>query len=338
MHTDKGLIRFDELFSRANVGEEFRVWTHDVTNPDAPADEVHLTSPEALMITGKNPVQRLRFSNGMELRCTPTHRIFTLDRGYVEAQDLGPDDRIRSLDLPAPAVAAEWGIPVVSDWNEYRAKGDRDLPLLLPEVWSDEFAHYLGWLVGDGSTSGTSTVTIYGSADDRVEVLPAHQSLLEEINDHRPIKLSEQANGTVQLRLTRRPLKKFLEALGVKSVTGEHKTVPWSIEQAPPEIVAAFLRGLFDADGCAVSNPVKGSYVGLGSISIDLLRGVQRLLSTFGIGCRIYSDQVGGIDVLHLRASGRIGRHLHQQGVVRSTDHRSQHASIRGRDRVLAVP
>ncbi len=294
VHTDKGLIRFDELFSRANSGEEFRVWTHDITNVDMPADEMHLSTPEAFMITGKNAVQRLRFSNGMELRCTPSHRIFTVNRGYVEASELEPDDRIRSLDLSAPATSAEWAIPVPSDWNEYRAKGDRELALHLPDVWSDEFAHYLGWLVGDGSTSGTSTVTIYGSADDRDEILPSHQRLLEDINDQRPIKLSEQDNGTVQLRLTRRPLKKYLEALGVKSVTGEHKVVPWSIEQAPPEIVSAFLRGLFDADGCAVLNPAKGSYVGLGSISIELLRGVQRLLSSAGISSRIYKVKQAG--------------------------------------------
>ena len=36
VHTDKGLIRFKELFDRANHGEEFQVWTHDLTNPDEP--------------------------------------------------------------------------------------------------------------------------------------------------------------------------------------------------------------------------------------------------------------------------------------------------------------
>ena len=305
VHTDKGLIRFDELFARANTGEEFRVWTHDVTHADAPAQDMHLTTPEAYMITGRNPIQRLRFSNGMELRCTPSHRIFTLDRGYVEAQDLTPDDRVRSLDLPAAALGADWSIPVSSDGDDYRTKGDRDLPLELPDVWSDGFAHYLGWLIGDGSTSGSSTVTIYGSADVRDEILPIHQTLLEEVNAGRPIKLSEQENGTVQLRLTRRALKRYLEALGVTSVTGEHKTVPWSIEQAPPEIVAGFLRGLFDADGCAVHNPQKGSYVGLGSISIELLRGAQRLLSTFGISSRI--DNV-------MRAGSRSFSHERKDG------------------------
>ncbi len=294
VHTDKGLIRFHELFDRANQGEEFQVWTHDLTNPDDPKPQMVLTTPEAFMITGRNPIVRLRFDNGMEVRCTPGHRIFTTNRGYVEAGELTADDHVRSLDLPAPAVNAEWAIPVGNDVDAYHTKGDHAGELRLPEVWSEEFAHYLGWLIGDGSTSGSTTSTIYGSAEDREEILPAHQELVQWINGDRPLKISEQTNGTAQLRLSRRAFKRWLEALGVASVTGEHKRVPWSIEQAPSEIVAAFLRGLFDADGCAVVNQDKGSYVGLGSISPELLRGVQRLLSTFGIAARIYAVHKSG--------------------------------------------
>ncbi len=232
VHTDKGLIRFDELFARANTGEEFQVWTHDATNPDAPNKAVLLTSPEAFMITGKNPVQRLRFDNGMELRCTPSHRVFTTNRGYVEASDLTPDDRVMSLDLPAPATQADWSIPVDTRWE--RDKGERDEPLYLPDVWTEDFAHYVGWLIGDGSTSGATTATVYGSADDRTEILPWHQEFVETINGGRPLKVSEQPNGTAQLRLSRKSFKRYLESLGVASVTGEHKRVPWSIQQAPP--------------------------------------------------------------------------------------------------------
>ncbi len=294
VNTDKGLVGFAELFGRVNGGEQFRVYTHDVTNSDAPAHRTLLTTPDALMITGRNPIVRLRFDSGLELRCTPGHRIFTTNRGYVEAADLTADDRVRSLDLPTPAESAEWALPVTNDVDAYRSKGDHTAELRLPEAWSDELAHYLGWLIGDGTTSTASIVSVYGSAEDRNEVLPQHQELVEWINGGRPLKISEQGNGTVQLRLSRRPVKRFLEALGVASVTGEHKVVPWSVEQAPPEVVAGFLRGLFDADGCVRLDPAKGSYVGLGSISVDLLRGVQRLLSTFGITSRIYPISAGG--------------------------------------------
>ncbi|HEY1830461.1 MAG TPA: LAGLIDADG family homing endonuclease [Acidimicrobiales bacterium] len=295
VHTDKGLIPFSELLERANLGETFGIYTHDATNPDDPAEQMLITSPEAFMITGYNDIVRLRFDNGLELRCTPSHKIFTANRGYVEARKLVHDDEVKLLDLEAPATNADPGLPVSSDPAAYWTKGDHGLPLRFPDVWSEEFAHYLGWVIGDGSTSGTTVATIYGSQEDRDEILPRHSELLDWVNCERPIKLSEQANGTVQLRLARRAFKSFLEALGVKSVKGPEKSVPWSIDQAPSESVAAFLRGLFDADGCVVDSG-KNRYVGLGSSSPELLRGVQRLLTTFGIMSRIYQTKTASKD------------------------------------------
>jgi len=291
VHTDKGMIGFSELFDRANRGETFGVYTHDATSPDAPAERVELTSPEAFMITGFNDIVRLRFDNGMELRCTPGHKIFTANRGFVEARDLATDDEVKVLDLPTPAVNADHGLPVSSDPDSYRQKGDHGDLLRLPDEWTAEFAHYLGWLIGDGSTSGSTTSTIYGSAEDRTEVLPRHAELVEWINGDRSLKVSEQADGTAQLRLSRRSFKGFLEALGIRSVVDPQKSVPWSIEQAPASAVASFLQGLFDADGCVVVNRDKGSYVGLGSASPELLRGVQKLLSTFGVSSRVHKTR-----------------------------------------------
>jgi ribonucleoside-diphosphate reductase alpha chain len=106
VHTDKGLIRFAELVDRAREGETFGVYTHDATNPDAPAERLEVTSPEAVMITGFNEIVKLHFSNGAELRCTPGHKIFTTNRGYVPASDLTEaDDVCRSR-----AVSTRWPV------------------------------------------------------------------------------------------------------------------------------------------------------------------------------------------------------------------------------------
>ncbi|MGH9072286.1 MAG: LAGLIDADG family homing endonuclease, partial [Acidimicrobiales bacterium] len=115
VHTDKGLIPFRELFDRANRGETFGVYTHDATNAEAPAQRMALTCPEAFMITGVNPVVRLTFDSGAELRCTPGHRVFTANRGYVAAADLTQEDRVKALDLPTPAVDADLCLPVATD-------------------------------------------------------------------------------------------------------------------------------------------------------------------------------------------------------------------------------
>ena len=58
---------------------------------------------------------------------------------------------------------------------------------------------------------------------------------------------------------------RFLEALGVQPAKAADKAVPWSINEAPSEIVAAFLRGLYDADGC-VYDGGHCRYIGLGSV------------------------------------------------------------------------
>ena len=293
VHTDKGLVSFRELFARVNEGETFGVYTHDATNVQEPAQRLELTTPDALMITGYNQVIKVRFDNGMEVRCTPGHRFFTANRGYVEAQDLNADDRVKVLDLPAPAISANYGLPVTSDLTIYSTKGDHRRLVRLPEKWDEDLAHYLGWMVGDGSVGAGGTLSaVYGNPEDQAEVLPRHLAFVTWLNGGLAPTPSAQANGTVQLRLTRRPLTAFFAALGLTAVRGPQKRAPWSVFQAPSQIVAAFLRGLFDADGCVRLDNAKGSYVGLGSTSRELLVDVQRLLSTFGIACKVSDDDL----------------------------------------------
>src|SRR5579859_2077719 len=281
VHTSKGQIAFSELIDRVNQGEMFRVYTHDLTNPQKPVDSVELTSPEAFMVTGYKEVVRLRFSNGMEVRCTPNHRFFTLNRGYVRADELTSEDRVVTLARPAPAVDARYEIPVATDSELYREKGDHtSLPVELPKRWTPEFAHYLGWMVGDGFVSERLEVagTVYGSAEDQERVMPAHRALVTSMHAGFESPISMQANGTQQLRIGRKAFARYFSALGLSTGRAAHKVVPWTMFQAPPDIAAGFLRGLFDADGC-VRDGKTSRYVGLASRSGDLVRGVQRLLT-----------------------------------------------------------
>jgi len=294
VHTSKGQIAFSELIDRVNQGEMFRVYTHDLTNPQKPVDSVELTSPEAFMITGYKEVVRLRLSNGMEVRCTPNHRFFTLNRGYVRADELTSDDRVATLAQAAPAVDARYEIPIATDSELYRDKGDHtSLPIELPSRWTPEFAHYLGWMVGDGFVSERLSVagTVYGTAEDQELVMPAHRSLVTSMHAGFESRISMQANGTQQLRIGRKAFARYFSALGLSTGRAANKVVPWTMFQAPPDIAAGFLRGLFDADGCARDGGDKGRYVGLGSRSEELVHGVQRLLTGFGIFSRVYRRQ-----------------------------------------------
>ncbi|MFC6421951.1 LAGLIDADG family homing endonuclease [Ornithinimicrobium tianjinense] len=113
--------------------------------------------------------------------------------------------------------------------------------------------------------------------------MPAHRALHSRWAGFEP-KPSVQANGTCQLRLTRQDFVDYLSALGVSKVRSADKEIPHAIFTAPEETVTAFLRGLFDADGCVVNDLGKGTrYVGLGSKSEELLRGAQALLGSLDI-------------------------------------------------------
>ena len=334
MHTDKGLVRFADLLDRARHGETFGIYTHDATNPDAPAERLEITRPEAIMITGFNEIVKLRFSNGMELRCTPGHRIFTVNRGYVEAKDLTAEDQVKVLTLPAPAVAADWAIPVQARLYALAGKGgNASRAFRLPEKWTPELGHYLGWLVGDGCISGDVVSTVYGSDEEREHVLPAHRELAAEMNDGVISTPSVQANGTVQLRQSRRVVARFFEALGVSRKKAAEKVVPESIYQAPPEVVSAFLRGLFDADGC-VYDGEKSRYVGLGSASRELLVGVQRLLVDVRRVQPHLRDPIVDVARLRVHAQRRHDGQLRERSDVRPAHRQPVDRPLRGGRRV----
>jgi ribonucleotide reductase alpha subunit len=283
--TDQGLIRIGDLVTRAAGGQAFGVYTNDVTSESDPAERIVATSPSRYMVTGTNEILELRFSDGSRLRCTPGHRVWTANRGWVHAEELTADDRVvRSLQY-APRTASDWRIPAGALAAAAAAPARK--VTTLPEKWDEELGYYLGWLVGDGCVTDQGAVTVYGTEDDRAEAMERHAEFLARITGFRA-KPSVQANGTRQLRVTRDAFVAFVRALGVSSDRAAAKHVPESIFEAPEEIMLEFLRGLFDADGCVVSSDNGTRYVGLGSRSEELLIGVQELLNSLGIASRIY--------------------------------------------------
>src|SRR5205814_2632887 len=137
VHTTAGLIPFAELFERARVGERFRVYTHRAT-ADAPGSGVVATRPLAIMQTGVKPVVRLTFSNSQQLRCTPNHRLWTLNRGYVAAEELTSEDQVLINDSPTPAEDASWTLPVkVEALAVSRSRGGTTVEQELPDRWSE---------------------------------------------------------------------------------------------------------------------------------------------------------------------------------------------------------
>ena len=301
--TDKGLVRIGDLVARAAAGESFAVYTNDVSSETAPTNRVVATTPVRYMVTGTNEILELRFSDGSRLRCTPRHRVWTANRGWVHAEELSQDDRVVRSVQYAARDAAELLIPARALEAARAAKSRKTT--VLPEKWDEELGYYLGWLVGDGCVTSDTAVTVYGNEDDRNDAMARHSALLAQITGFEA-KPSMQANGTQQLRVTRDAFVAFLRGLGVSSARAAGKHVPEAIFEAPEDAVLGFLRGLFDADGCVVNSENGTRYVGLGSRSEELLIGVQELLASFGIAGRIYKTGTKKDSFSYTRKDGSV--------------------------------
>ena len=291
VHTTLGLLPIADLFERTKAGEDIRVYTHRATAYE-PGEGVVASQPLAVMRNGTSPIVRLTFTGQRELRCTPNHRLWTRNRGWVAAEDLTGEDRILLNDTATPATEASWSLPVkvaalARSWH----RGGNVVTKELPETWSEPLAELTGHLIGDGSMTDASTIWIYGQEDVGDSLTLWHERMLGDLFGG--VTHIQMDNDTVQLRVGSGAVRELFAGLGVTTDHSPEKRVPESVFTAPVQIQSAFLRGLFGADGCVsrVENGKASRYVGLGSSSTRLLKGVQRLLNGFGIQGRIYATR-----------------------------------------------
>ena len=236
------------------------------------------------------PVVRLLFNNGGELRCTANHRLWTLNRGYVPAEELTTEDRVLLNDSPTEPTAASWELPVaVEALARSSARGGSTTYKRLPRRWSESLAELTGHLIGDGCLTDLALNWVYGGDDVDDGVTERHGEWLRDLVGS--VSRQEMSNGTVQLRVGSSAVRELFRGIGVSSARAHEKRVPESIFKAPREVQAAFLRGLYGADGCVSRVELAGKatrYAGLGSRSHRLLGDVQTMLSAFGIRSRLY--------------------------------------------------
>jgi ribonucleoside-diphosphate reductase alpha chain len=296
VHTDKGLIRFEELHERFQAGEAISVYTHRATAGENGAkarekgEGVLASVPVRVERTGVKPILRLLFSNGGELRCTANHKLWTLNRGYVAAGELGPEDRVMLNDSPTEAAGASWELPVaVEALAKSFSRGGSVTHQRLPRRWNESLAELTGHLVGDGCLTEQAVNWVYGGDDIDDGLTEWHEQCLTELVGG--VSRQEMSNGTVQLRVGSSAVRDLFRGIGITSARAHEKRVPEAIFQAPKAVQAAFLRGLYGADGCMSRTELGGKatrYAGLGSSSHRLLADVQTLLSAFGIRARLY--------------------------------------------------
>ncbi|MDQ2806165.1 MAG: DNA polymerase [Chloroflexota bacterium] len=213
----------------------------------------------------------LKTGMGYEITVTPEHRIRVVDSSgeYVWRAicDLQPADQV-ALKLGLPALTGS-PLPILPGlyYNHFNAVNHP-----LPAILSAELALLLGYITGDG-TFAVDYVGFVVAAKD-TDLAQYLLGLCESLFAYHPKPLAYR--GVYDIRLYSKQIKQWLQQVGSAK---DH--VPNLLWTAGPDMIAAYLRGLFEADGS-----VQGSSTGRVSFSTvheRLAREVQELLALLGI-------------------------------------------------------
>ncbi len=249
-----GLRRADEL---AQNGQPVRVAS------DARFGQETLLQATHVFATGVKDVYRLITQEGYELRLTGNHQVMT-SRGWVEACDLHPGDRVHILNRKG-------GFGAAGTLEEGRV---------------------LGWLVGDGTINVVRAVLSFFGEEKR-ELAPVFAemvtSLVEKPGQRRayPVGITH-IESRDEARVNSNRLRSWAEQYGL---TENKFIVPAAVLAGSEQIQRGFLQALFTADGQVNDGGEKGCSVRLSSSHLPLLKDVQRLLLNFGIASRIYENR-----------------------------------------------
>ncbi|QQG49479.1 MAG: ATP-binding protein [archaeon] len=155
----------------------------------------------------------------------------------------------------------------------------------LPDVVDPKLGAFLGYLLGDGFVNKYRAVL--SVAEPEVDILPKLVAIEEDLFGIRPAvirRLREDRNVAMHdVYLNSSHIAANLQFMRVRRV-------PDLILRSGNEVVAEFLRWLFEADGTVFSKGRGRRAVGLKAKDIELLRDVQFLLLRFGIHSRIVAN------------------------------------------------
>jgi len=266
--TDKGLLRLDEIVDTNKPGWQ----PHDL---HVATDQGWRGSRRAYN-NGIAPVLRIHTRQGLSLAGTFDHRVKVMtDQGpqWRTLQDLKEGDWILIRMGQLQGTIQKLRYPAHRHGNQVWPK--------LPVILDEEFAFFLGYLTGDGFIASQPD-------DHRIGVSVAHDSylyhempgLLERlfgVNFHTQQKRGDRS---VNFIIDNRAVKDFLLLNGLDKPYSWDAHVPRLIRQSPPEVVGAYLRGLFEADGT-----LSHGYPSLMTSSARLVEEVATLL--IGLGCPV---------------------------------------------------
>ena len=243
-------------------------------------------------VNGAEPVVTVETGRGYRIQGTPTHRIKVVDAGrqwqWRRFADLRPGDRVPLMLGGMVGTPNRVTLPPLPE-----AYWTSDHTTCAPRTMTADLAEFVGYFIGDGSLHAKGLRFCVTAGDtDVVERLTQLGSTLFGLT---PAVTDKRGYTEVALNSVRLTL--WWEACGFAKLppTPEHSGkgdaphIPDAVLHTnDPAVYAAFLRGLFEADGT-----VTNGYVSWSTTTERFSRDVQSLLLALGFVTTRKTEQTG---------------------------------------------
>jgi len=292
--TDRGLVRLAELGDP--YGDQWQDLDLLVSTDEGPRQATKF------FVNGEEPTRAIRTEGGYRIQGTLTHRVKVVDAqsgawAWKRLADIALGDLLPMQLGTLPGAPRRVPLPVLD--QAYYA-GDRHLQV--PGEVGTDLAELVGYFMGDGSLHAKGVRLCV--ADSDLDVAERLGVLSKELFGLSPVITQQEGYQEVTLQSVR--LARWWQAAGFAKTLPEtdHTGKGWVprvpsaiLEANDPAVYAAFLRGLFEADGTVQD--------GVPSISTahDSFAGeVRTLLLALGLATTTRTTASGwGGDIQQLR-------------------------------------
>jgi ribonucleoside-diphosphate reductase alpha chain len=292
--TDRGLVRLGELGDV--YGDQWQDLDLGVSTDEGPR------SATKFFVNGEEPTRLIRTEGGYRIQGTLAHRIKILDPAtgdwhWRRLADIEPGD-IVPLQL-GTLIGEPHRVPLpVLDQAYYTG----DHQLRVPDALTPELAELVGYFMGDGSLHAKGVRMCV--ADRDLDVAERLGVLAKEVFGLSPVMRACEGYHEVTLQSVR--AARWWQAAGFAKTVPEagHVGKGWVprvpsaiLEANDPVVYAAFLRGLFEADGTVLE--------GVPSVSTaheEFAGEIRSLLLAIGLATTTRRTTSGwGGDILQVR-------------------------------------
>ncbi|GAA1006893.1 hypothetical protein Aple_066950 [Acrocarpospora pleiomorpha] len=244
--TDRGLVRLSEIGDV--YGDRWQDVTMTVSTDEGPRQATKF------FVNGEEPTRLIRTEGGYKIQGTLTHRVKVVDQDSGEwmwkrLADIAEGD---VLPLQTRTLVGEPRPVVLPVLDQAYYAGDR--AVRVPDAVTEELAELVGYFMGDGSLHAKGIRLCV--ADSDLDVVDRLRIISKELFNLEPVVTQQEGYHEVVLQSVR--LARWWQASGfAKDLPGlDHSGKGWTprvpsaiLETNDAVIYAAFLRGLFEADG-----------------------------------------------------------------------------------------